>query len=284
MSRLVARSKPLLAKQTRAALSILVRVPSLVRPGRPGRRSRHRFRGSSFHHRLRMTAPKCIRAQQPTSRFSGGLSCSSVIEAVQLVIPDDSRVHAGTSSLGVRPLVRGHDQLFERCQRPVASQRGAFRRRQWRCWHAACSPERRVELRGQSGGRDHAADVRCSRGPTGDDAAGPARRPRQNHQRRVSTALLAPDSVKALKQTGLTPSNRWLYPYANTVFPRGLPAPVLQWDGPSPDAIYLHISSMLYDYQGCLTLAAARPELRDPAGQPWDAAGMPKSRAKARSR
>jgi hypothetical protein len=83
---------------------------------------------------------------------------------------------------------------------------------------------------------------------------------------------LSADSVKALKQSGLTPSNRWLYPYANTVFPRGLPAPVLQWDGPSPDAIYLHVSSMLYDYQGCFAGTGAANFAIPQAV--WEAAGM----------
>jgi hypothetical protein len=83
---------------------------------------------------------------------------------------------------------------------------------------------------------------------------------------------LSADSVKALKQSGLAPSNRWLYPYANTVFPRGLPAPVLQWEGPSPDAIYLHLSSMLYDYQGCFAGTGAANFAIPQAI--WEVAGM----------
>ncbi|MEY4579572.1 MAG: hypothetical protein RL701_4275 [Pseudomonadota bacterium] len=63
--------------------------------------------------------------------------------------------------------------------------------------------------------------------------------------------MLPPATAQALKAPGIAPSQRWLYPYANTVFPRGLTAPVLQWEGPKADAIHIHITSMLFDYQGC---------------------------------
>jgi hypothetical protein len=64
---------------------------------------------------------------------------------------------------------------------------------------------------------------------------------------------LSPEQLKEVKRTDLMPSHRWLYPYAQTVFPRGLTAPVLQWEGPNPDAIYIHATSMLYDYEGCFS-------------------------------
>jgi hypothetical protein len=48
-------------------------------------------------------------------------------------------------------------------------------------------------------------------------------------------------------------SSRILYPYEGTVFPRGLPAPVLQWDVSMADAVYVHARSMLFEYEGCFT-------------------------------
>lgn len=38
------------------------------------------------------------------------------------------------------------------------------------------------------------------------------------------------------------PGFRWLYPYDNTVFPRGVPAPTLQFGGGTADAIYLKLT------------------------------------------
>ena len=43
---------------------------------------------------------------------------------------------------------------------------------------------------------------------------------------------------------------KWLYPYDKTVFPRGLPAPVLQFDGTAATSTYVHIKSKFLDYQG----------------------------------
>jgi len=50
--------------------------------------------------------------------------------------------------------------------------------------------------------------------------------------------------------------SRWLYPYESTVFPRGLAAPVLQWERPSdaPNAILLQLKSMFLDYKICARL------------------------------
>jgi hypothetical protein len=42
----------------------------------------------------------------------------------------------------------------------------------------------------------------------------------------------------------------WLYPYDGTVFPRGLAAPVLQFAGTAPDAVYVHVSFSTLDYKG----------------------------------
>ena len=43
---------------------------------------------------------------------------------------------------------------------------------------------------------------------------------------------------------------RWLYPYDQTVFPRGIDGPVMQFDGAVPDAAYVHITSKYLDYHG----------------------------------
>lgn len=45
---------------------------------------------------------------------------------------------------------------------------------------------------------------------------------------------------------------RFLYPYDGTVFPRGIGAPTLMWDGPSADAVYVHLYNEQLDYRGCL--------------------------------
>jgi hypothetical protein len=63
---------------------------------------------------------------------------------------------------------------------------------------------------------------------------------------------LPADQVKELQRTDLMPStNRWLYPYDKTVFPRGLAAPLLQWEAPVASAVRIHLRSMLLDYEGC---------------------------------
>jgi hypothetical protein len=43
-----------------------------------------------------------------------------------------------------------------------------------------------------------------------------------------------------------------LYPYQGTVFPRGMLAPDLMWDGPPAQAVYVHIKSKIFEYSGCL--------------------------------
>lgn len=46
---------------------------------------------------------------------------------------------------------------------------------------------------------------------------------------------------------------KWLYPYDDTVFPRGMLAPLVMWNGdPDADAVYLHIKSALFEYKGVL--------------------------------
>src|SRR6185436_5609349 len=53
-------------------------------------------------------------------------------------------------------------------------------------------------------------------------------------------------------------------PYDGTVFPRGLQAPLLMWDGQSADALYVHLYSQLFDYKGCV-LPSGAGEFQIPA-------------------
>ena len=68
---------------------------------------------------------------------------------------------------------------------------------------------------------------------------------------------LSATSVKALLAGGSAGSMRYLYPYAQTVFPRGLIAPTLMWDGASADYVYVHLKSKAFEYKGCLAPTAA---------------------------
>jgi hypothetical protein len=74
----------------------------------------------------------------------------------------------------------------------------------------------------------------------------------QNH------AGLSEAQVRALAQGG-PGRQRIVYPYDGTVFPRGLAAPVLMWDGDSAvaDAVYVHIHAKTFRYQACLKPDAA---------------------------
>lgn len=59
-------------------------------------------------------------------------------------------------------------------------------------------------------------------------------------------------TVQSLQQGGSGSGVRILYPYDGTIFPRGLPAPLLQWEQTtSADAVYIHMKSGLYEYFGC---------------------------------
>src|SRR5580693_4858922 len=67
---------------------------------------------------------------------------------------------------------------------------------------------------------------------------------------------LSAASVKALLAGGSAGSMRLLYPYSGTVFPRGLIAPTLMWDGASADYVYVHLKSKAFEYKGCLAPTA----------------------------
>lgn len=61
-------------------------------------------------------------------------------------------------------------------------------------------------------------------------------------------------SRELLREGGDPGALRFLYPYDGTVFPRGLEAPVLMWDGgETAQAAYLHIYASDFAYEGCVT-------------------------------
>jgi hypothetical protein len=63
---------------------------------------------------------------------------------------------------------------------------------------------------------------------------------------------LSAANVKLLLAGGSAGSMRYLYPYSKTIFPRGLIAPTLMWDGASADYVYVHLKSNSFEYKGCL--------------------------------
>jgi hypothetical protein len=60
-----------------------------------------------------------------------------------------------------------------------------------------------------------------------------------------------PTTQGKLKAGGTAdPAFAWLYPYDQTVFPRGLLPPTLQFAGADPTAVFVHVSFPGMDYQG----------------------------------
>ena len=73
---------------------------------------------------------------------------------------------------------------------------------------------------------------------------------------------MVPSSTQTQLQAGGAAggSFAWTYPYDQTVFPRGLTPPLLQFAGGSYDALYLHVTASALDYEGYfapLTMAGA---------------------------
>jgi hypothetical protein len=68
--------------------------------------------------------------------------------------------------------------------------------------------------------------------------------------------LSAADTQK-LMAGGAPGSLRFLYPYDGTVFPRGILAPTLMWDGATGvQYVYVHIQAQRFEYKGCLKPSA----------------------------
>lgn len=87
----------------------------------------------------------------------------------------------------------------------------------------------------------------------------------------TNAASLDPQHTQLLIDgTGDASSMRFLYPYEGTVYPQGIPGPVLMWDGPTPDVVYVRMRSSRFDYRVCLKPSGPnRVEL--PSGM-WDRA------------
>lgn len=67
------------------------------------------------------------------------------------------------------------------------------------------------------------------------------------------SAGLLPGELDALATGGpLGGGQRLVYPYAETVFPRGLLPPQVMWEGPVADLVYVRIRSAKFEYTGCL--------------------------------
>lgn len=124
---------------------------------------------------------------------------------------------------------------------------------------ASAAPGSETGSRGDGGvGAWEGADAQVGVGPggsgtTGGQAADP------NGCKAQNFANLSEAQVRALAQGGAANALRFLYPYDGTVFPRGLAAPVLMWegDGAPADAVYLHLHSKAFRYQACLKPDAA---------------------------
>jgi hypothetical protein len=70
-------------------------------------------------------------------------------------------------------------------------------------------------------------------------------------------AGLAPSVIAALKgATAKDGTVQWAYPYDGTVFPRGLAAPLLMWNGGgATDAYYVHVTSTTFELESFATVA-----------------------------
>jgi hypothetical protein len=89
----------------------------------------------------------------------------------------------------------------------------------------------------------------------------------------VNPAGLSDADAKKLQAGGTGGAAlKWLYPYDGTVFPRGMLAPLLMWNGGAADAVYVHIKSKAFEYKACLKpTAAGQLQLTQDV---WDKAGQ----------
>jgi hypothetical protein len=123
---------------------------------------------------------------------------------------------------------------------------------------------------------------------TGVDTGGAAgtQTPQRTPNTSISREPIAIDDCGATNPAGLSPADaqklkagsgapgalKWLYPYSGTVFPRGMLAPDLMWDGPQADAAYIHIKSKIFEYWACLK--PMDPNRITLAQDVWDKAGQ----------
>jgi hypothetical protein len=93
----------------------------------------------------------------------------------------------------------------------------------------------------------------------------------------VCTITENPAGLAAAAQAQLTaggsadPAFAWLYPYDQTVFPRGLLPPKMQFAGKAADSLYVHITGATLDYTGYLSLSGLGFSLTPAA---WTAVGI----------
>jgi hypothetical protein len=71
-----------------------------------------------------------------------------------------------------------------------------------------------------------------------------------------NSANASPAQMAALKAASTKDATvQWAYPYDGTVFPRGLAAPLLQWNnGVAADVYYVHVSSATYELESFATV------------------------------
>ncbi|HEX5656290.1 MAG TPA: hypothetical protein VFX59_03805 [Polyangiales bacterium] len=67
-----------------------------------------------------------------------------------------------------------------------------------------------------------------------------------------SGANLSSAQLEQLKGGGSDQGMRFLYPYPDTVFPRGLGAPLVMWEGAAGKAVYVRLTGDAFDYTGCV--------------------------------
>jgi hypothetical protein len=82
--------------------------------------------------------------------------------------------------------------------------------------------------------------------------------PRERMELDECPGAVSQDAAGRLRDPNVQPGgSQWLYPYQETVFPRGLVSPLLQWSKPAAgaSAVFMRLRSMYLDYQICLPLA-----------------------------
>jgi hypothetical protein len=118
-----------------------------------------------------------------------------------------------------------------------------------------------------SGGSGGGGSSGFSSGGTTGDGGVPTVAP----QNMIVTHTSCPGALSTANATSLRGANgsnsasiKMLYPYNLTYFPGGLSSPILQWSQTgTPDGVYLHLHSSLYDYTGCFK-GSNPPQLKIP--------------------
>jgi hypothetical protein len=72
-------------------------------------------------------------------------------------------------------------------------------------------------------------------------------------------AGVTPEEAQTLIAGGDPAGMRFVYPYENTVFPRGMLAPLLMWQGDMPDVVYVRLKANTFEYKSILRAEADQP-------------------------